>query len=882
MLKADLSTASKHSVGKRIAANTGLMVGSKFLAVLLGIGSLSIATKSLDGWAFGTLVFLHAYMLFFSEIGTFQSWQSIIRFGSDDLKEKNCSRLGQLLNFSIKLDALAATIGYLTAMGVFAGVVYIGSVFPGIEIGGSPGVATGGGRENGGSAHKMQLSDVQGYAALYCLLILFRQRGTSIGVFRLFDKFNVLAIKALIMPFVRFIGAVIAAITGAGFEGFLLAWFLGSFTAYIYLPVMALLEIRKRRLWSDVWSAKIKFFNPRAGLWPFAIKSNIDSTLAAANQHLPALLVTAVFGPVWVGVYKIAEEFAKLLSEGFKLLDQVIYPELAKLVSAGEADKIWQLVTRAALILLSFGVFMSCVFLWIGPDLLALLTTQDYTPAVPLASLLVPAAALMGTAAPLYPIFYAADKPHRAIYARGAGVLIYIISFFILSFTIGRMAPGWAAILGNASAVLLVVVLARQTLKTTVLAQNKGQGATLKPGALNDSGDEIQNIPSMDVPRSVTPSVRFVSKSAIKIWGLDMQEWQSRAFKKAGADMDSLANDGVVIDINWVLSAGLSKALIGAPMTALIVDGIVIATHGVDDTTAVALIGRPVQASKLTAIGLKIQTPSELAGSYNKALRKSEAPYALNVSQTSVSDIMKRQFSSSYKGITDFVTKFFWPLPAYYVTRLCAYWRLTPNMVTTIGLVLMFAALYYFSQGQWVLGFVTGWIMTFLDTVDGKLARTTMTYSAWGNIYDHGIDLIHPPFWYTAWFFGLGGVLVWPEVMTLALAAIWVGYVVDRLIEGIFIAQHGFHIHVWRPINSFMRFITARRNPNMFIFMIGIILSAIWPVAALWGFYAVAIWTWVCIVFNIGVVIYSNLTRRPVVSWMETDTETPSKPRPVI
>jgi len=32
-----------------------------------------------------------------------------------------------------------------------------------------------------------------------------------------------------------------------------------------------------------------------------------------------------------------------------------------------------------------------------------------------------------------------------------------------------------------------------------------------------------------------------------------------------------------------------------------------------------------------------------------------------------------------------------------------------------------------------------------------------MTYSSWGNIYDHGIDLIHPPFWYWAWFIGLGG-----------------------------------------------------------------------------------------------------------------------------
>ena len=76
----------------------------------------------------------------------------------------------------------------------------------------------------------------------------------------------------------------------------------------------------------------------------------------------------------------------------------------------------------------------------------------------------------------------------------------------------------------------------------------------------------------------------------------------------------------------------------------------------------------------------------------------------------------------------------------------------------------MFAALYYFWLGEWALGFLTGWLMTFLDTVDGKLARTTMTYSWWGNIYDHGIDLIHPPFWYWAWFVGLGGVFTWQNL----------------------------------------------------------------------------------------------------------------------
>ena len=45
--------------------------------------------------------------------------------------------------------------------------------------------------------------------------------------------------------------------------------------------------------------------------------------------------------------------------------------------------------------------------------------------------------------------------------------------------------------------------------------------------------------------------------------------------------------------------------------------------------------------------------------------------------------------------------------------------------------------------------------MTFLDTVDGKLARVTLRSSPFGNVYDHSIDLIHPPFWWWAWIVGL-------------------------------------------------------------------------------------------------------------------------------
>jgi len=73
------------------------------------------------------------------------------------------------------------------------------------------------------------------------------------------------------------------------------------------------------------------------------------------------------------------------LSEGFKLLDQVIYPELAKMVSAGEAAKIWRLVMRAAVILLSVGLLAS-LFIWLSlGSIMGFFLSEDYREVAPLA-----------------------------------------------------------------------------------------------------------------------------------------------------------------------------------------------------------------------------------------------------------------------------------------------------------------------------------------------------------------------------------------------------------------------------------------------------------------------------------------------------------------
>jgi phosphatidylglycerophosphate synthase len=75
--------------------------------------------------------------------------------------------------------------------------------------------------------------------------------------------------------------------------------------------------------------------------------------------------------------------------------------------------------------------------------------------------------------------------------------------------------------------------------------------------------------------------------------------------------------------------------------------------------------------------------------------------------------------------------------------------------------------------------------MTFLDTVDGKLARVTLTSSRIGDVMDHGLDLIHPPFWWWAWGIGLGAGHALPTAIVVG------GYLVGRALEGAFLARFG-------------------------------------------------------------------------------------------
>lgn len=221
-----------------------------------------------------------------------------------------------------------------------------------------------------------------------------------------------------------------------------------------------------------------------------------------------------------------------------------------------------------------------------------------------------------------------------------------------------------------------------------------------------------------------------------------------------------------------------------------------------------------------------------------KNLKKKDAPYVLFINKFNYKILESELFSGSYKGVTDLVTKWIWPAPASWVTHLCVRIGLSPNHVTLMSIVFAVLAGIAFWFGNYGTGLMMGWIMTFLDTVDGKLARVTVTSSRLGDVLDHGLDIIHPPLWYMAWGIGLSTVSISAPGVDVLIWLMFIGYIGGRICEGVFQFFVGsFDIFIWRKFDSFNRLITARRNPNL------ILLTGSWMInQPELGFLSVVVW----------------------------------------
>ena len=351
-------------------------------------------------------------------------------------------------------------------------------------------------------------------------------------------------------------------------------------------------------------------------------------------------------------------------------------------------------------------------------------------------------------------------------------------------------------------------------------------------------------------------SLQFINDNQIRVWGMTNAERCCRLVESA-AKSGTTAAPGytLLFNLQFVFDPLLLRLALEQPGTLF--------TWG-----SLPVVGQ-VPAGSDPLVSAHVTDLSDGRKLYNRQLRKLEQPFVRELTPATRREIERRSYFGAYKGVTDLLTKYLWPELALWLTRIAASLGMTPNMVTAIGATLCLVATYLFAQGMYWTGMLAGLTFMVLDTVDGKLARCTITSSKWGNVADHGVDLIHPPFWWYFWGVGLSawGLALPTQTFALVMAAVIAGYVLQRLVEGMFIKDFGMDIHVWGRFDSWFRLITARRNPNMVILFVALLAGR--PDL---GLIAVAWWTMISLVVHVVRLVQAYAEKRagrPIISWME-------------
>ncbi|KMS57193.1 MULTISPECIES: CDP-alcohol phosphatidyltransferase family protein [Sphingobium] len=350
--------------------------------------------------------------------------------------------------------------------------------------------------------------------------------------------------------------------------------------------------------------------------------------------------------------------------------------------------------------------------------------------------------------------------------------------------------------------------------------------------------------------------VRLLGDNATPIWGMTNAERNRRMAESAAKNGSTLApRHELVFNLTYAFDPLLLRLALETP-------GTLFAWRNTP------IVGQIPQGSDPLAAPNVIDL-SDGRKLYNRQLRKLEQPMVRELTPATRRAIERQSYFGAYKGVTDILTKYLWPELALVLTRIAAQLKMTPNMVSVIGVTLCLVATYLFAQGMFWTGFLSGFIFMVLDTVDGKLARCTITSSKWGNVIDHGVDLVHPPFWWYFWGTGLAywGLSLSTQAFALVMAAVIAGYILQRLIEGMFLKDFKMDIHVWRPFDSQFRLVTARRNPNMVILFVSLLFAR--PDI---GLIALAWWIVISLVVHairLGQAYGIKRNGRPIVSWMD-------------
>lgn len=422
---------------RRASRNAGLLLSSKGISALMQLCTFALIARGLGPVEFGLFVLLQTHVQIVSGIATAESSQAVIHYGVRHVEVGDKAAFQSLVKAGALVDIGGAAVAVVLAI-VLAPVI---------------------------AGFLEWDAQIVAYAQWFAPVAMASAIATPRGMLRLFGEFGLLARHNLVTPAARLIGCAIAFLVGAPLPAYLAAWFVAAYAGAAVALWLGWSAAARRGLLAGMSASLRGLGSGSPGLWRFIAITNIHSTLAVAPNHLSVYLVGGLLGPAAAGLFKVARELATALSKPADLLNQALYPDLARLAHSGDWSGLAFGVIRAGLLAgLAAGGFLIFTVLF-GEGLIAAVFGAEFGAAAPVLVLLVAASGIAMLVFATEPALYALRRPGTLLWVSVATNAGMFGAMPILIPRLGLTGAGWSALAGAVLGAALAALLCRAAIR---------------------------------------------------------------------------------------------------------------------------------------------------------------------------------------------------------------------------------------------------------------------------------------------------------------------------------------------------------------------------------------------------------------------------------
>ncbi len=424
---------------KRLFKNTGVLISGDTVSAILSVLTLAITARALGTEKLGMLVLIDAYVRLVDKLINFQSWQFMIKYGSDALSAKDTSGFKALVKLGTIVDALTALIGCVTSVALVTLI-----------------------------AHWQKWSPEMIFLArIYSLIVLCDIAGVPTGILRIFGKFKSFSVQKSITSVIKFAGVLVAWVLRCDLSGFLWVWMLTEIIDYLSLTAMAWTELH-RRDFRNIWTESLAGITKRfPGVWKFLISTNLTGSVKVGFQGFDILVVGKLLGFSDVSLYNLAKKLCSALDRLANPLFQSLYPELTKLWANKDFKDFRFVVKRMIYLLGGLSITALIIFMIWGKAIIGIMAGREFIAAYSVTIWYLIANGIAVTALPLSPMILAMGQAHLSFWIQFLPTLIYFPVLFWLVSTFGLNGAGYAYIVYHGIRVALQCGFAKHLLKKT-------------------------------------------------------------------------------------------------------------------------------------------------------------------------------------------------------------------------------------------------------------------------------------------------------------------------------------------------------------------------------------------------------------------------------